>query len=357
MKRRGNEIKITFPRENPWFGADPMLLNLSEVEDRTRAQLSGWREAELDFSVIEKGGSGRIFVRARNLDEDSSVIVMHYSNERSDNLRFADVTDFLNRHSIPSPKVVDRRLAENLLWVEDLGETDLGDLAKSDWSSVRKPAYESALDAVFRLHRISESDAPEDLPELEISFDRSLYRWEQEYFIHQFVERYLPAGLSEELLADESLKELANTLATIPRTLLHRDFQSTNVMIIEGEAFLIDYQGLRWGLPEYDIASLVYDPYTSFSDEEREHLLRYYFSLCQGVRAEVSYESFRESLIRCATQRLMQALGAYGFLSEVKGKTEFRQHIPTAQRRLLQLSETESGLPILAKVLRHKAEI
>ncbi len=334
-----------------------MLLNLNEVEERTRTQLSGWNDARLDFSVIEKGGSGRVFVRAKNLDLGESVITMHYSDERSDNLRFADVTDFLNRHGIPAPKVIDRRLAENLLWVEDLGEQDLGDLAKSDWDRVRRPAYESALRAVFPLHRISEEEAPSDLPELEIPFDESLYRWEQEYFIHQFIERFLPEGIASDLLVDESLKNLASSLASLPRSLLHRDFQSTNVMMIDGEAFLIDYQGLRWGLPEYDLASLVYDPYTEFSVEERDHLFRYYFSLCQDVDTGADFADFSDRVAKCAMQRLMQAMGAYGFLSEVKGKREFLEHIPTAQARLKEVAASGAGLPVLAQVLRHSAEI
>ncbi|MEM7602684.1 MAG: phosphotransferase, partial [Verrucomicrobiota bacterium] len=268
-----------------------------------------------------------------------------------------DVTDFLNRHDIPSPKVVDRKLAENLLWVEDLGESDLGDLADSDWKSVRRPAYESALRAVHQLHAIGEADAPSDLPELEIAFDEGLYRWEQEYFIHQFVERFLPAGLADDLLKDEPLQKLAASLAKLPRTLLHRDFQSTNVMMIQGDAFLIDYQGLRWGLPEYDLASLVYDPYTEFAVDEREHLVDYYFALCQDLESDLSEEQFRERLSQCAMQRLMQALGAYGFLSEVKGKREFLDHVPTAQSRLLEIVESATGFDQLAEVLRHRAEI
>lgn len=334
-----------------------MLLNLNEVEQRTRSCLPGWKEASLTFAVIEKGGSGRVFVRARNLDLGASIIAMHYSDERSDNLRFADVTDFLNRRGIPAPRLIARHLEENLLWVEDLGEKDLGDLAAGDWESVRRPAYESALRAVFPLHRITEKEAPTDLPELEIPFAESLYRWEQEYFLHQFVERFLPAEVSNELRDDASMQELAASLGALPRTLLHRDFQSTNVMIIEGEAYLIDYQGLRWGLPEYDLASLVYDPYTEFSPEEREHLIRYYFSLCQGSGTTAGFDAFRERLAKCAMQRLMQALGAYGFLSEVKGKHEFLEHIPAAQARLREISAGECGLPVLAEAMRHRAEI
>ncbi len=48
----------------------------------------------------------------------------------------------------------------------------------------------------------------------------------------------------------------------------------------------------------------------------------------------------------------MQAMGAYGFLSEVKGKTEFLQHIPAAAARLVALSEQEGGLLPLKAVLQ-----
>ena len=38
-----------------------------------------------------------------------------------------------------------------------------------------------------------------------------------------------------------------------------------------------------------------------------------------------------EELVRlCAMQRLMQALGAYGYLGLVKGNSNFLAHIPTA---------------------------
>ena len=45
-------------------------------------------------------------------------------------------------------------------------------------------------------------------------------------------------------------------------------------------------------------------------------------------------KTFIDSLILCRLQRHMQALGAYGFLSEVKGKKYFLKHIPEALRLL-----------------------
>ncbi len=41
-----------------------------------------------------------------------------------------------------------------------------------------------------------------------------------------------------------------------------------------------------------------------------------------------------DSLMPCRLQRHMQALGAYGFLSAVKGKIYFLKHVPEAVRML-----------------------
>jgi len=328
-------------------------MDARDYETLTREVLPEWSERELVFTVIEKGGSGRVFVRvvARGLEEPRSLVLMHYSDERSDNLRFASVTDFLCRHGIPAPRIVRRREALNLLWVEDLGEIDLGNFATSDWETARGPAYEAALETVFLLHRIREDEAPDDLPALELSFDESLYRWEQHYFAEQFAERFLPPGEAEALRRDPSLESLRCELAGLPRALVHRDFQSTNVMMLGNRAVLIDYQGLRWGLPEYDLASLVYDPYTEFLPGEREDLVAFYFSLKEKTGRCEPEPAFRRRLAQCATQRLMQALGAYGFLSEVKGKKEFLRHIPAALDRLAALGKETGGQPQLSELL------
>ena len=62
---------------------------------------------------------------------------------------------------------------------------------------------------------------------------------------------------------------IAQRLAAWPRVLVHRDFQSQNILIHDGQAHLIDFQGLRPGLAHYDLASLLYDPYVRLSPAER----------------------------------------------------------------------------------------
>src|SRR5207248_5844344 len=118
------------------------------------------------------------------------------------------------------------------------------------------------------------------------------------------------------LAALPTLSEVAQGLGQLPRLLVHRDFQSQNIMMRNGRAHLIDFQGMRPGLAQYDLASLLYDPYVDLNEAERDELLEHYYG-------EQPSTDFLETLRLCAMQRLMQALGAYGFLGLVKAYQHF----------------------------------
>jgi aminoglycoside/choline kinase family phosphotransferase len=133
---------------------------------------------------------------------------------------------------------------------------------------------------------------------------------------------------------------MANALGASARHLVHRDFQSQNIIVRDGEAFLIDFQGMRRGRQEYDLASLIFDPYMDHSEEEREKLL----DLWEDISEERPIDDIFK---KCATQRLMQALGAYGNLVSNKGEDWFAQHIPAACRLL---SEVVKGTDLEASV-------
>ena len=130
--------------------------------------------------------------------------------------------------------------------------------------------------------------------------------------------------------------------------MVHRDFQSQNVIVRDGQAWLIDYQGLRPGRPEYDLASLLYDPYVRLPDGERRELLAYYAGLHGAGEA---FGSDAGVFARCACQRLLQALGAYGKLGVGDGKKAFLEHIPNAVANLRSVLAESGLLPELVRVL------
>ncbi|NIP92697.1 MAG: phosphotransferase, partial [Akkermansiaceae bacterium] len=151
------------------------------------------------------------------------------------------------------------------------------------------------------------------------------------------------------LREDESLARLRHNLGASHRNLVHRDFQSQNIILHEGKSWLIDFQGLRLGRQEYDLASLLYDPYLNHSEEEQERFL----DLWEDIAEE---RPIPELLRDCAIQRLMQALGAYANILHNQRIDWYSQHIPTAARMLLDQVGGTDHETALRPVLEHALE-
>jgi N-acetylmuramate 1-kinase len=196
---------------------------------------------------------------------------------------------------------------------------------------------------------LSESACIEIKEDLPAEFNAELYVWEQNYFFENCLGRYF--AIDSERLASlatlPALNQIAEHLGRLPRVLVHRDFQSQNIIMRNGRAHLIDLQGMRPGLAEYDLASLLYDPYVDLAEAERAELITYYRE--QQVRKGITIDGDFDSKLRlCAMQRLMQALGAYGFLGLVKGHKKFLEYIPRAVRSLRNKVAKIDGLEPLA---------
>lgn len=289
---------------------------------------------------IKRGASGRTIVRVKSPIHDP-FIGIHWTDEREDNEHFVPVARFLKKSKLRVPEILEERPRYRVALVEDLGDTSLLDLKDQPFEE-RLPLYRSAFQQVDRLFYVR---PPKEL-ELMPPFDADLYRWEQEYFFEHIVEDLLGKD-PKPLRAHPALREMAERLGSTARHLVHRDFQSQNLLIKDGQAWLIDFQGLRRGRQEYDIASLVYDPYMNHSAAEREALL--------DLWEDIADERPEPTLFRqCAAQRLMQALGAFGNIVQNKGDDWYRPHIATAAGLLLEViagTDIEEPLkPVLEKL-------
>jgi aminoglycoside/choline kinase family phosphotransferase len=292
---------------------------------QTRIHFPRFEEAQVKISPIEKGGSDRRFYRIR-FSPEQTIVLVKYSREHAENQRYVQIAEFLTANGIRAPKIYFHDPAEGLIWLEDLGERDLWGYRAESWLT-RRSFYESALEEIAKLHRISAAASEEIRRDLPAQFDAALYLWEQQYFFDNCLSRYfhLDTNRLRELATLSALKKVAERLASFRRVLVHRDFQSQNIIVRNGQAHLIDFQGTRPGLAEYDLASLLYDPYVCLTEAERAELLEFY-----RTSAEVNDGEFDEKLRFCAMQRLMQALGAYGFLGLAKGNQRFLEYIPHA---------------------------
>jgi N-acetylmuramate 1-kinase len=328
-------------------------LSHAQLCDETRRRLVGWDAAEVSLELIQKGGSDRHYYRVTaggRFRGPQTCVLMVYTDRRPDNLSFFAATEVLAGQGVRTPRIYFHDATLRLAWLEDLGRIDLWDF-RNHPSEEKVSLYQNALEQVSQIHTLRlDQVRPSLTAHLQSGFDADLYRWEQNYFFDNFAKNFSARTAAElETIRQQSeFRDLANDLSVMPQFLVHRDFQSQNVLVKDEKTWLIDYQGLRPGRPEYDVASLLYDPYVQLTQDERDDLAAYYF---ENRPHDDQWDTNQEIYAACCCQRLMQALGAYGFLGLSKDKPSFLRHIPQAVENLRQVLSTHPVLPGLLEVL------
>lgn len=280
-------------------------------------------EPAVGMEYLGKRGSNREFWR---LDlKGRRAICTTYDPVRFENTRYADHTRRLQSAGVPVPAILRNLPEEHVIVLEDLGTDSLeermrrGCDARSDYSAV--------IEALVRFHAV-----PMDGVGLEPPFDAELLAWEHELFREHFLGEPFSSAVTEELA------RLSQMLEGAPKVLVHRDFQSGNILFKAEAPHFIDYQGMRSGPAVYDLASLLCDPYVEIPSAVREEMIGRYADLSGD-------QSVVELFWHGAVQRLLQALGAYGRLSGL-GLEQFRKYIPVGLARLTEAAE-RAGYPAI----------
>jgi len=176
--------------------------------------------------------------------------------------------------------------------------------------------------------------------------------WDMNYFKYMFL-KLLAVPFNERRL-EHDFERLADFLLESGQDyFLYRDFQSANVMLVDGAPWFIDYQGGRKGAPQYDVASLLYDAKAHIPENFRQRLLDYYIEGFCTITGE-NKEEFTGFFTGFSIIRLMQALGAFGFRGLYERKPAFTGSIVHAVILLLQLIESEK-LPVSLSELTQTA--
>ncbi len=263
---------------------------------------------------------------------------------------------------VPVPEIYAYDSWNTLIFFEDLGDVHLH-------AMVRKAAgfddveylYRQAIDALVLLQ-------VEGCSHFDTSFCWDTPRYDEElmltresgYFATAFCRDYM-GKIADDHRVDAEFHKLARRAAEEPADfLLHRDFQSRNLLVHDDRVRIIDYQGARFGPLGYDPASLLIDPYAGLTCESRERLLVYYMQRI-AERVPMNRERFLQGYYCLALQRNLQILGAFAFLHQKKGKVFFERFILPAVLSLARMLHEPQGkdYPVLAGLveeLREKLE-
>lgn len=170
-------------------------------------------------------------------------------------------------------------------------------------------------------------------------------RYEAHYFRDAYLCRYMGLKADGPEL-DGSFDHLGKMASRAESEfLLHRDFQSRNIMVCKGTIGILDWQGARLGPLGYDLASLLIDPYTRLPQSDQQKVFQHYRRRI-GVYNPQWADSFNRTFPYLAIQRNLQILGAFAFLTKGMNKPYFETYIPTALSTLhnLLLQVRDPGL-------------
>ena len=278
-----------------------------------------------------------------------SLILIRWSPERADNRFYAHHTRFLEALGVPVPHLFLDAPRDRFLAIEDLGPATLEARLPGLKPAEIRTVYRRLLDVALRLHCAGLPAARRARLPLMRGFDAKLYAWEHAYFSNHVLRARLRLSETQIAAVAAELQTVAAVLAASPQGLIHRDFQSSNVLFRGAAPVLIDYQGMRRGPVAYDLASLLCDPYADLPAALQQALLRHYAARHpQGAAVAAAFPA-------AAIQRLGQALGAFAVLSQKPGMESFVRHIPTAARQLRRALRAHP-LPALAAVARRLAQ-
>ena len=169
-----------------------------------------------------------------------------------------------------------------------------------------------------------------------------------------FTLKYFYEGILGKLVK-ESVVEYFNKLSkflsegeTVPT---HRDFHSRNVMCFKGKFYIIDFQDIRMGLPQYDLVSLLEDCYYKIGERNLERLKNYYFENYILSHTSQTREKFDKIYDLMTVQRTFKAIGSFSYLYIVKKNPKFLKYIGFSMEKIRHKISKYSELSELKKQL------
>ncbi len=308
-------------------------------------QRLGWDPARTTLIPQDPRGSARVFTRLEYGRERAFFV--RYSLEREENALYAGHARFLRTLGLPVPDILLDLPRRQCFVMEDLGDESLQDARARREPAALRALYEEVLRLVRRWHLGGGAAARRRRLAMVAPFSPDLYRWEREFFDRHFLRPRLRPAPAVAARIQRELAAVGARLAAAPPVLVHRDLQSSNILLRGGRPWFIDFQGMRFGAAAYDLAALLCDPYVELTPDLQLALLDAY-----NRRSPRTQRVAPPLFWLAAVQRLAQALGAFGRLAAQPDTARFQAYIPAGIRMLRRALEQCAACPALLEALR-----
>jgi len=286
------------------------------------------------FESLYPHGSDRKIIRLKGSNESSVVGI--YNENIPETLAFLSFSKHFKSFGLNVPEIFSVSPDNTSYLMEDLGDMTLFKKICEDkvrFSGENVELYKKAIEYLVEFQTSAGKDIDYSLCYQFDEFGEDNIRFDLDYFKQRFLGNFYKKAIDTEKLKTD-LSHITKKLLEQQRNyFLYRDFQSRNIMLHKNHLYFIDYQSGRKGALQYDIASLLYDARADIPQELREELFEFYITAVE-LNVKIDSKSFKQYFWYYAMIRILQALGAYGFVGIAKGRKEFLQSIPYALKNI-----------------------
>ena len=342
LMRSGRKIKAFFACESYWQDIGTPERYRQAVLDRMipEAFCKAFSEYPAVHTVITRlkgDGSDRCWFRVKHGNK-TLILADHGINTdkgHGEADAFVKIGSHLGSIGVPVPRILHHDTFSGLIFMQDLGDMDLQKTVMDQKDTVIiRQLYEKVVISLCHMSLEGKKGFETSWTYQTFHYDRHvILEKECRYFVDSFLCGYLNLDVGFIDLASDFYHLADQIMECSYEGFIHRDFQSRNIMVRGTDIFFIDFQGGRLGPIQYDLASLLIDPYTALSLTFQRQLLDYCTDHLSTMMP-LSPERFRKGFYYCAIARNLQILGAFGFLSRVKRKVWFEKYIPQAMNTL-----------------------
>ncbi|MFW6081654.1 MAG: sugar phosphate nucleotidyltransferase [Desulfosalsimonas sp.] len=265
---------------------------------------------------------------------------------------FVAIGTHLHKKGLAVPEIYIYDRFSGLVFLEDLGDETLQSavLETSD-SAAAETLYRQVIDHALEMSIKGVEGFDPGWCYQEPEYSRNtIVEKEGMYFADAFLDRFLGMKDFDRKCLYAEFGRLADVIEECATPgFMHRDLQSRNIMLNQLGCFFIDFQSGRRGPVQYDLASLITDPYVELDRDLRQRLVDHAAERLGSETGGIDKSVFYRGYHYCAIARNLQALGAFGHLT-ASGKPQFGRYMLPGLRNLSGLlsSARDPAFPYLA---------
>ncbi|TGL07959.1 DUF1679 domain-containing protein [Leptospira bouyouniensis] len=317
---------------------------------------TGINESQLEFiytrygkncniTPLQEEASSRRYFLITTTNQTEVVCIDESINED-----FVLLSQFLNQNGIHVPKIYESNNALGILCMSFDGKLDFSSYQLSDYQT----HFPKLIDLILQLQTL---DPPSIVKNRR--FDTEKLNFETNLTFDKFLafqkKFQIKTTFSNEARA--FLEETVGFLDKYPiNVFTHRDFHCRNLLRSPNSDYvLIDFQDARMGVPQYDLASILYDAYYPLPREFRLKMLKTF----QERNIDQS-RKFKDTFYLQALQRSFKALGTYFRMVVDHDKSKFKPSIISCLNQLeeiIQLGMFADSLFIFVRSLRDELSL